>query len=191
MSYEDRTHRLCRGSYKSWTVGCLRGRRETEREEEMLKHRHGVRESAAMTVASVGVGVRAYSWRSKLSLSVEWLLSSCSDESDSWPLTRTWSTCMSMIVITLHSYMDEVLVQRRARWHRLDSARKTSSCHQKSTCLLAVMRVCLETGFTFWSERGFTGLRVDRSMLSGRHTLSTARKALQRPQQSVLAEPVP
>lgn len=120
MSYEDRTHRLCRGSYKSWTVGCLRGRRETEREEEMLKHRHGVRESAAMTVASVGVGVRAYSWRSKLSLSVEWLLSSCSDESDSWPLTRTWSTCMSMIVITLHSYMDEVLVQRRARWHRLD-----------------------------------------------------------------------
>lgn len=45
--------------------------------------------------------------------------------------------------------------------------------------------VCLEMRFTFWSERGFTGPWVDRSMLSGRHTLSRAGIALERPQQSV------
>lgn len=51
---------------------------------------------------------------------------------------------------------------------------------------------CLcEMRFTFWTERGFTGVWVDRSMLSGRHTLSRARIALERPQQSVLAGPVP
>lgn len=62
-------------------------------------------------------------------------------------------------------------------------------------CVAAVVcvrvRVCLEMRFTFWSERGFTGPWVDRSMLSGRHTLSRARIALERPQQSVLAQPVP
>lgn len=57
--------------------------------------------------------------------------------------------------------------------------------------LLLCVCVCLEMRFTFWSQRGFTGLWVDRSMLSGRHTLSRARIALERPQQSVLAEPVP
>lgn len=102
-------------------------------------------------------------------------------------------------------------------WRKENSERLHQSCHQKSTCLLVCVSVlvcgvfmglvvpvcvcvwldslcvcvCLEMRFTFWSERGFTGLWVDRSMLSGRHTLSRARIALERPQQSVLAKPVP
>ncbi len=94
-------------------------------------------------------------------------------------------------------------------WRKENSERLHQSCHQKSTCLLVcvcvfvcvrvglTVSVCvcvcvhLEMRFTFWSERGFTGLWVDRSMLSGRHTLSRARIAVERPQQSVLGEPVP
>lgn len=88
-------------------------------------------------------------------------------------------------------------------WREHNSERLHQSCHQKSTCLLVcvcvsvyarlvvpVVCVCVCVRFTFWSEQGFTGPWVDRSIVSGRHALSRDRIALERPRQSVFAEPV-
>lgn len=51
----------------------------------------------------------------------------------------------------------------------------TCSSLPKDVCVHGCASKKIKKGFTFWSEPGFTGLWVDRSMLGGRQTLSIAR----------------